>query len=147
MEDESNAGGLTRRHMLAALSLGAVAAAAEAAPLGSGPRTAAPSAAPGADLARGTLADWSALVGRSFRIAGGAPLKLVAVEPVASGGPRPGGLARRRGFAAVFETAGGRAPEGDRTYWIAHGRSAPLPVFLSPPAPVSGKSRLIAEFN
>lgn len=139
--------GLTRRHMLAAMSASAVATAAEAGPvrLGSfGSKTAA-----AADLNRGNLSDWSALVGQRFRIAGasGAPLKLVSVEPVNSAGPRPGAVRRRRGFAAVFETSMARAPEGDQAYWIAQGMGAPLPVFLSPPAEVSGKARLVAVFN
>jgi hypothetical protein len=137
--------------MLAALSAGSVAAAAEAAPIGlslGGP-PARPGAAPGVDLARGTLADWSALVGRRFRLAGaaGAPLKLVAIEPLVSDGPRPASVVRRRGFAAVFESSAARAPEGDRTHVLALGLSSPLPLFLSPPSEVSGKSRLVAVFN
>jgi len=150
MSNSQTAGGLTRRHMLAALSAGSVAAAAEAAPLGR-LRTAPAAPAggtPAADLASGSLADWSALVGRTFRVAGaGAPLKLVAVEPVTSGGRRPGTVRRRRGFAAIFETSAARAPEGDRTHLLAHGLSAPLPLFLSPPAELSGKARLVAVFN
>lgn len=151
MSNSPTAFGLTRRHMLAALSAGSVAAAAEAAPLGLALRgpAAGPGAAPAVDLARGTLADWSALVGRRFRLAGaaGTPLKLVAVEPLLSAGPRPGRVGRRRGFAAVFESSTTRSPEGDRTHLVALGLSTPLPLFLSPPAEVSGKSRLVAVFN
>jgi hypothetical protein len=89
------------------------------------------------------------MVGRNFRVAGasGGSLKLVAVEPVLSDGPRPGAVRRRRGFAAVFETSPERAPQGDQAHWIAHGLGAPLPVFLSPPAEVSGRARLVAVFN
>ena len=150
MTNVPTAGGLTRRHMLAALSAGAVATAAEASPLPLGRRAAGPvvTAAP-ANLDRGSFADWSALVGRRFSLGGsaGAPLKLVAVEPLASAGPRPGAVSRRRAFAAVFETNAARAPEGDQAHWIAQGTGAPLPVFLSPPADVSGKARLVAVFN
>jgi hypothetical protein len=145
------AGGLTRRHVLAALSVGTVATTANAAPLRLGRRAAGDALAASAatDLERGGFADWSALVGRRFRLAGapGAPLTLVAVEPDVSDGPRPGAVRRRRGFAAIFETATARAPEGDQAHWIAHGQGAPLPVFLSPPAAVAGKTRLVAVFN
>lgn len=145
------AGGLTRRHMLAAISVGTVATTANAAPLRLGGRAIAPAPASpaAADLERGGFADWSALIGKSFRLAGapGAPLKLVAVEPGLSDGPRPGTVRRRRGFAAIFETNAARAPEGDQSYWIAHGLGAPLPVFLSPPAAVGSKARLVAVFN
>jgi|GEM_PF-1712252 len=145
------AGGLTRRHMLAAISAGAVATAAGAARAGSGAGAAAarPRVLGPIDLERGTFADWSAVVGRTFRLAdaSGAPLKLVAVEPVNSDGPRPGAIRRRRGFSAIFEANPARAPAGDRTHWIALGAHPPLPVFLSPPVEISGKMRFAAVFN
>ncbi|HYJ28820.1 MAG TPA: hypothetical protein VEW25_00585 [Allosphingosinicella sp.] len=151
MTNSSTAGGLTRRHMLAVLSVGTVATTAQAAPLRLGGRAAAqaPASPAAANLERGGFADWSALVGRRFRLAGapGAPLKLIAVEPDVSDGPRPGAVRRRRGFAAIFETAAARAPEGDQAHWIAHGSGAALPVFLSPPAAVAGRTRLVAVFN
>ena len=148
MSDTQKAAGLTRRHMLGALS--AAAATAAASPARAAACAADPPSPTGiSDLARGSLSDWAALVGRSFRVAGatGAPLRLVAVEPVNSGGPRPGAVRRRRGFSAVFEAHPARSPSGDQAHWIAHGAAPPVPVFLSPPAEVSGRMRLVAVFN
>jgi hypothetical protein len=138
---------LSRRSMLAAISIGAVGAAAEAAPRVALP-TAAPPVAGGADLGGAAMAEWSALVGDRFRMAGAgrASLKLVNVEPLAPSGARPGAL-RRRGFAVTFEAASARAPEGNSTYLLARGSDAPLPVHLGSPASDGAKTRLVAIFN
>ncbi|HEX9932256.1 MAG TPA: hypothetical protein VGB08_05390 [Allosphingosinicella sp.] len=137
---------LSRRSMLAALSVGAVGAAAEAAPRLALPAAAASPA--GRDLAHAGIADWSALVGERFRLAGaaGAPLRLVKVEPLVAAGARTG-ASRRRGFAVTFEAPAGRAPEGNSTSWIARGNDAPLPVLLGSPATDGGRTRLVAIFN
>lgn len=138
---------LSRRSMLAALSVGAVGAAAEAAPILALPASA-PSAGAGTDLGHAAMDEWSALVGERFRMAGaaGAPLKLVKVEPLAASGPRRDTL-RRRGFALTFEAPSARAPAGDETYWLARGSDAPLPVHLGSPASEGGRTRLVAIFN
>ena len=140
------AGALTRRGLLAIMSAATVGTAAQAAPLslaGALPRVGR------TDLGRAEIGSWRALVGERFSVAGagGAPLKLVAVEPLSSPGRRPASVARRRGFAAIFEGSAGRAPEGDATYWLSHRSSGPLPVHFGTKAAAGGKARLVAIFN
>ena len=95
------------------------------------------------------IAEWRALVGERFSVAGlpGAPMRLVAVEPVVAGGRRPRHVCRRQGFAAIFETGNGTAPDGDATYWLGHRSAAPTPVHLGLKADVAGRARLVAIFN
>jgi len=146
MTKQANATALTRRSLLGALSVGVLGTAVEAAPRAIPGRGRSPAVAPSRGLDIAEIAEWRALIGQSFRVAGSAPLTLVEVEPVRSGGRRPG-RARRRGFAAVFEGRAARAPQGDSVYWLAHGTSAPLPLLLSPKAEASGKARFVAIFN
>ena len=134
---------MTRRTMIATLSIGGLATAAKA-------KAAFPAAAGAGsiDLDRGAIDQWSALVGQRFSLAGspGARLKLVAVEPLDSKGPRPRGV-RRRGFAAIFEAGADSARLADSTCIIAADFGAPLPVFFGNGGLVAGKSHLIAIFN
>ena len=146
MTEATKAGALTRRSLLAVMSAATVGTAAQATPLSLGLAT--PRAAAG-DLRHAGIEGWRPLVGERFSLAGspGAPLKLVAVEPLSSPGRRPAGVTRRRGFAAIFEGSAGRAPEGDATYWLSHRSSGPLPIHLGTKAAAGGKARLIAIFN
>ncbi|MEA3041991.1 MAG: hypothetical protein QOC65_1480, partial [Sphingomonadales bacterium] len=77
----------------------------------------------------------------------GAPLTLVAIEPLSSPGRRPADVARRRGFAAIFEGSALHAPAGDATYWLSNGSSGPLPVHFGTKAAAGAKARLVAIFN
>ena len=135
---------ITRRSLIGGLALAGVGTMAQAAP-----RTLGRAAAGRTDLSTAGAAEWRALVGERFSVAGlpGAPMRLVAVEPVASGGPRPSDVCRAEGFAAIFETGSGRAPEGDATYWLGHRSAAPMPVHLGLKAEVAGKAQLVAIFN
>jgi hypothetical protein len=100
----------------------------------------------GADLQRGEMPVWSAMVGRIFR-APTATLRLVAVEPLCSAGPSPSAVTRSGRFAAVFEAVAGPGPDGDATYWLAPESAAPLPLYLGPRAVVSGRPRYVAVFS
>lgn len=146
MAQASKAGALTRRSLLAVMSAATVGTAAQAAPL-SLARTPARSAR--GDLRHAGIESWRPLVGERFSLAGapGAPLRLVAVEALSSPGRRPAGVARRRGFAAIFEGSAVRAPEGDATYWLSHSSSGPLPVHFGTKSAAGGKARLVAIFN
>ena len=97
---------------------------------GAAPLTASAAAAarsPAADLERGDIAEWAARVGTRFDVAGGGTLRLVAVEPLCSGGPTP---SRSQCFAAVFEGAGGAVPQGDATTALAAPGARPMPLYL-----------------
>jgi hypothetical protein len=141
----SKAGALTRRSLLAVMSAATVGAAAQAAPI----RLARAAPRDARDLRHAGIESWRALVGERFSLAGtpGAPLRLVAVEPLSSPGRRPAGVARRRGFAAIFEGSAARAPDGDATYWLSHRSSGPLPIHLGTKAAAGGRARLVAIFN
>ncbi|HYG29171.1 MAG TPA: hypothetical protein VD887_03040 [Allosphingosinicella sp.] len=146
MTEASKAGAISRRSLLAVMSAATIGTAAQATPLRRA--RAAPAAARG-DLGRAGIESWRPLVGERFSLAGapGAPLKLVAVEPLSSPGRRPASVSRRRGFAAIFEGSAARAPEGDATYWLSHSSSGPLPVHFGTKAADGGKARLVAIFN
>ncbi|HEX8655307.1 MAG TPA: hypothetical protein VF693_08815 [Allosphingosinicella sp.] len=146
MTQASKAGALTRRSLLAVMSAVTVGTAAQASPLS---LALAPARAAPGDLRHAGIEGWRPLVGERFSLAGapGAPLRLVAVEPLSSAGRRPAGVARRRGFAAIFEGSAGRAPEGDATYWLSHRSSGPLPVHFGTKGAARGRARLVAIFN
>ena len=146
MTKQADAAVLTRRSVLAALSVGAIGTAVEAAPRAIAVRGGSPSGAPARNLETAEIAEWRALIGQRFQVAGNAPLTLVEVEADRSAGRRPA-QARRRGFAAVFEGRAARAPQGDSVYWLAHGTSAPLPLLLGPKAEAGGKARFVAILN
>lgn len=153
MDQEPKGSQPTRRSLLAGFGLGMIGVAASAAPglaagAVSGSKRSTPRA-PAGNLQRGEMADWTGYVGATFELApgSGSPLKLVAVEPMTSGGPRPASVRRTQRFAAVFEAVGRNPPEGDATYWLSHWSTAPLPLHFSPRAAVSGKSRMVAIFS
>jgi hypothetical protein len=141
LTDYPNAAALSRRSLLTAICAGMAASAAPAAVPGA-VRAAGPRAL--ADLQRGGLTDWQAHLGQRFSLGSGGSLRLVAVEPLCSGGPTP---ARGQCFAALFEAAAGAAPEGDATYWLVSQNSAPMPLHLGAAAQVGGRTRLVAVFN
>ncbi|HEX8192356.1 MAG TPA: hypothetical protein VF552_05600 [Allosphingosinicella sp.] len=128
---------LTRRHLLAGLGAGLIGSAAA-------PAFAARPAPKRRDLARGDLREWSAYVGEDFALAGGGALRLVAVEPLCSGGPTP---SRSQCFAAVFEARAGAAPEGEATIALAAPGAEPMPLYLGMRSVARGRARLVAVFN
>jgi len=132
---------VTRRSLLGGLGAGIVGGAAATFSI-----TPAAASVPRAarDLARGNMTDWSAHVGERFSLAGGGVLRLVAVEPLSSGGRSP---SRSQCFAAVFEASGGPAPHGSATYILASASAAPMPLYLGEAAEVRGGKRLVAVFN
>ena len=134
---------MTRRHLLAGLGAALIGGAATAAPAAWASTLGARKGST-VDLARAGMTQWAALVGTRFDVAGGAALRLVAVEPLCSGGPTP---ARSRCFAAVFEAAGGPAPAGDATVVLAAAGGRPMPLFLGARAAAGGRTRFVAVFN
>lgn len=132
---------MTRRHLLAGLGAGLIGTAAGAAPLKA---AAAVGRSPATDLERAGIAEWSAHVGARFDVAGGGSLRLVAVEPLGSGGPMP---SRSQCFAAVFEGAAGPVPEGNATLAVAAPGARPMPLYFGARFPAGRRSRLIAVFN
>jgi len=124
----------------AAAGLAAVAAPARASRLlGAGRgRSTAPLATAGADT-------WRAAVGTIFAAetqSGRVPLKLVAVETLASGPARPAGLARDHSFALSFALPAGARLQANRAYRLSSADHMPMHVFFS-----SGSKRLTAIFN
>lgn len=138
MTDAANRVRISRRHILVGLGAGAIGAASGAA------SAAVTALAPSADTGRGDMAAWASRVGEHFAVAGGGTLRLSAVEPLCSGGRMPGG---RRCFAAIFEAAGGRIPDGDATYALASASVPATPLYLGARDEVRGRSRFVAAFN
>jgi hypothetical protein len=138
LTDAVNSVRISRRNILVGLGAGAIGAA-------SGAASAAVAASPlTAGSARGEMAAWASRVGEHFAVAGGGTLRLSAVEPLCSGGPMPGG---RRCFAAIFEAAGGRIPDGDATYALASASVPATPLYLGARDDRRGRSRFVAAFN
>jgi hypothetical protein len=140
----------TRRGLLAGIGLGMIGFLASGAKARPGIGTA-PGAAPKplpADLEHGDAASWARQVGQDFTIPAlsGVALRLVAVEPALSGGPRPA-RARQGNFHAVFESVGRALPDGDATYVLSGRSVAALPLFLGRPSGVHGRRKLVASFN
>jgi len=84
-----------------------------------------------------TAEELAAHVGDRFRVSspehGNLVLKLVAVESHASGAARPGGLPRREGVTALFESPD-MAPlvaDGYGTYRVSHPRIGAADLYLS----------------
>ena len=137
----------SRREFVIAAGAGAAIAATPAwaaSPALAGP---APQTALGL-LAGAAMADWQQRVGDLF-VEGesGAKLTLVAVEPVTAGGRRPGGLRRRHGFTALFETACPGAPAGDTIYALRRPRQGSLALHLGPRVAAGPTSRYVAVFG
>ena len=140
----------TRRGLLAGIGLSMIGFLASGANARPGAGTA-PGAEPKprpADLERGDAASWARQIGQDFTIPAlsGVALRLVAVEPALSGGPRPA-RARQRNFHAIFESVGRAVPAGDSTYVLAGRSVAAIPLFLGRPSDVDGSHKLVASFN
>jgi hypothetical protein len=140
----------TRRGLLAGIGLGMIGIVASGANARTGAGTA-PGAEPKplpADLERGDAASWARQIGQEFTVPAlsGVALRLVAVEPAPSGGPRPA-RARQGNFHAVFESVGRALPDGDATYMLAGRSAAALPLFLGRPSGAHGRHKLVASFN
>jgi hypothetical protein len=139
----------SRRHVLAAVGFGMIGAAAGASS-GTAASLAGTTPAKAAKLPSslkfGSLADWQAVVGHSFGVAGGGRVKLVSVEAFKTSGRRPAGLPRAQAFAATFEAPAG-ALDGDRVHRLSHPLLPALAVHLGAATKKNGKSRLVAIFN
>lgn len=98
-----------------------------------------------ASLATAGADAWRAAIGTIFAAETGngrVPLKLVAVETLASGPGRPAGLARDHAFALSFALPGATSLAADRGYRLTGPGLQPVHVFFS-----SGAKRLTAIFN
>jgi hypothetical protein len=144
--------------LLAGLGVGAVGAAAAAAPI-LGLRLA--DSAVGRpsswwdrtflSLKSAGLAEWTGVVGETFALEtanGPQMLRVAAVNAFPRSGPRPASLGRSQAFAVVFEAmVGARLPAGDRLYQLNHNSYPALPIFMGAPVALGQKVRLIAVFN
>jgi hypothetical protein len=139
--------------LLAGLGVGAVGAAAAAAPMLT-LRLAGDSARPASwwersftSLQAAGLAEWTGAIGETFTL-GTNTLKVVAVTAFPKSGSRPSTLGRSQAFSVAFESiAGPPLPATDRMYQLVHPSYPPLPIYMGAPAQVAQKSRLIAVFN
>lgn len=150
---------LSRRMLLAGLGVGAVGAAAAAAPVLSLRLAGAPSTGRPASwwdrtflsLHAAGLAEWNGLVGETFALAGPNGthmLRIVAVSAFPRSGRRPVELARSQAFSVVFESiAGPPLPAGDRLCQLVHRSYPPLPIYMGAPFTLGQKTRLVAVFN
>jgi len=100
-----------------------------------------------------TAEELAAHVGDRFRVSspehGNLVLKLVAVEPHASGAARPGDLPRREGVTALFESPD-MAPlvaDGYGTYRVSHPRIGAADLYLSAAPRRSGGNYIEAVLN
>ncbi|MGA9583549.1 MAG: hypothetical protein WBR13_16435 [Allosphingosinicella sp.] len=144
--------------LLAGLGVGAVGAAAAAAPVFS-LRFAGNSSGRRASwwdrtfqsLHSAGLAEWRGVVGETFSLEtanGSHLLRIAAVTAFPRSGSRPVGLGRSRAFSVVFESiAGPPMPASDRLYQLVHPSYPPLPIFMGAPSEVDRKTRLTAVFN
>lgn len=99
---------------------------------------------------RSELAEWQALVGASFLIAGEggrAVARLAAVESPAFDPARPAALARLQPFTAWFEMEPRLAPAGQRTYRVSHPVQGVIELFLARGSDKGGKAVVQALFN
>lgn len=149
---------LSRRMLLAGLGVGAVGAAAAAAPVlslrfagGSPGRRASWWDRTFQSLRSAGLAEWSGVVGETFSLEtanGSHSLRIAEVSAFPRSGPRPGELGRSQAFSVVFESISGPPlPDTDRLYQLAHPSYPPLPIYMGAPSAVDRKTRLIAVFN
>jgi hypothetical protein len=96
------------------------------------------------------VAQWEALVGASFVVAGEAGkavAKLAAVERPAADPLRPASLARFQPFTAYLEMDARLAPAGQRTYRVTHPTKGIIDLFLSRGSDKKGKATVLALFN
>jgi len=139
--------------LLAGLGVGAVGAAAAAAPVslrvagGDSARSASWWDRTFLSLQSAGLTEWSALVGESFTL-GTNVLKVVAVTAFPRSGSRPATLGRSQAFSVAFELVSGPAlPVRDLVCQLVHSSYPPLPVYMGAPSKVAQKTRLTAVFN
>lgn len=155
---QRNSAFLSRRMLLAGLGVGAVGAAAAAAPVlslrfaGNTPgRSASWWDRTFRSLQAAGLAEWSGVVGETFTLDslnGSHMLRIAAVTAFPRSGSRPVALGRSQAFSVVFESiAGPPLPATDRLYQLVHRSYPPLPIYIGAPARLGQKSRLIAVFN
>lgn len=144
--------------LLAGLGVGAVGAAAAAAPMlnlslatGATGRAASWWDRTFLSLKSAGLAEWSGIVGETFNLAsanGSHVLRIVAVTGFPKSGSRPTSLGRSQAFAVTFELIGGSPlPATDRLYELTHASFPSLPIYMGAPAKVAQKTRLTAVFN
>lgn len=144
--------------LLAGLGVGAVGAAAAAAPIFTlRPAGGASGAAASwwdrtfLSLQAAGLAEWGGVVGETFALDGpngSNMLRIVGVTAFPRSGPRPVDLARSQAFSVVFESiAGPPLPAGDRLCRLVHRSYPPLPIYMSAPFRLGQKTRLVAVFN
>jgi hypothetical protein len=140
----------SRRKLLCGLGLGGVGMATSswAAPIAGALSKVVPRVT--ASVRQTGMADWTAAIGASFIVrgeSGAAPVKLVAVTPLASSGRRPAGL-RSGAFAATFQGTDSRLfPAGNRTYVFQQGNGSQMQLFVSAKSLLGGKAQLIAILN
>jgi hypothetical protein len=144
--------------LLAGLGVGAVGAAAAAAPILS-LRLAGPSAGRTVSwwdrtflsLQNAGLAEWTGVVGETFSVEsanGSHMLRIVAVTAFPRSGSRPTSLGRSQAFSVAFESISGPAlPATDRVYQLVHRSYPPLPIYMGAPSALGQKTRLAAVFN
>jgi len=144
--------------LLAGLGAGAVGVAAAAAPVLSLRFAASTSGRPVSwwdrtfqSLKAAGLAEWKGIVGETFTLdspSGSHLLRVVAVAAFPVSGSRPRTLGRSQAFSVVFEAVSGPPlPTADRLYELAHYSYPSLPIYMSAPAALGQKTRLIAVFN
>ncbi|HEX8482847.1 MAG TPA: hypothetical protein VF650_13175 [Allosphingosinicella sp.] len=138
--------------MLAGLGFGVTAAGAFASPVRQLDWTRKPArdgSARGrqlAPLSSAGIEDWRRQIGAEFAIEGGSVARLVEVQPLSSGGPRPAGV-REQAFAALFEPVAGPLPAGNRILGVRHARGGAMKIYFSPCTGKCGGPRLQAVFN
>lgn len=144
--------------LLAGLGVGAVGAAAVAAPVLSLRLAGDPSGRRASwwdrtfqSLRSAGLTEWSGVIGETFSLEtanGSHLLRIAAVAAFPGSSPRPAGLGRSQAFSVVFESISGPPlPDTDRLYQLAHPSYPPLPIYMGAPSAVDRSTRLIAVFN
>jgi hypothetical protein len=147
---------VSRRQMLAAAAVGAVAVGAAAAPMLSlswlrrdDRRFNSWWSRQSLALERSGIEEWTRQVGTGFLLvaeAGPLPAKLVSVKAFPSSGRRPRDVTRNRAFAAVFDVDG-TLPAGNRIYSLRHPQFGAMDVFFSAPGGIGTATRIEAVFN
>jgi hypothetical protein len=90
---------------------------------------------------------WFDQIGSIFSVGGGTSLKLVAVTPMDSVGPRPNRLGRDRAFLAKFDVQNRGTMAGDLIYAASHPLYGALRIFLSASTDPRLPQRMTALFN
>ena len=101
-------------------------------------------------LATAGLKEWTSQVGHSFVLLGPSwevLLYLREVKSFPSPGERPPEVARKQGFAAIFDSGRVKMPARDRIYRLANVRYGEMDIFLKPCGDATCPGRLEATFN